>query len=64
MATNATSDKAEIDPFAHYAVRIKGVFEFRGVDFTPLAKIELSGEFLVALLASDKAEFVTSYDKV
>jgi gamma-glutamylcysteine synthetase len=62
MATK--SDKAEIDPSAHYEVKTKGVFTFRGVDFTPLAKIELSGEFLATLLASDKAEFATSYDKV
>lgn len=52
-----------IDPAAHYDVKVKGVFSFGGVDFTPLAKIELSGELLTSLLDSDKADFVTSYRK-
>lgn len=63
MAVKKTEAPEAIDPEAYYVLSVVRPFSFGGVDFAPLAEMEVSGEFLSAILASDKAENLRSYNR-
>lgn len=61
MAEKKNVEPASIAPEALYQIEVSRPFEFGGVSFGKIARNEISGEFLAAILDSDKAERVKSY---
>lgn len=54
----------QIDPDAYYAVKIATRFAFEGVDFLPLAEMEIDGAMLARLVADETAKtHLAGYDK-
>jgi len=63
MAVKKTETPEAIEPEAFYALTVVRPFSFGGVDFAPLAEMEVSGEFLSSILSSDKADNLRSYNR-
>lgn len=61
MTAKKSETPSEIAPEALYEITVNKPFEFGGVSFGTIARNEVSGEFLGAILASDKAGQVKGY---